>query len=186
MSDSNKPSALYNKSYYLVALIVILLAYILLNVEYGTVLGADGKRSYISSNPANLPKFLALPRDEPIDMLNMIRFKDLAEYEPDSEFANKGWTGAQAYAEYSRRSQVVLDRLGPEIVYSGTPAMTIIGPKDEYWDVVFVLRYASVPAFGEVMKDPEYQLHKFHRKAAVADSRLVRLAPAPAVMPQPK
>ncbi len=170
----------YQRVISVVGLSVLLLA-------CGTEKNTAEKKTYTSTSPSSLPSFLTLPRNEPMDMLNMIRFKELAEYDEDSGFADKGWTGAEAYAEYSRLSQKVIDRLGlVKMTYSGTPAMTLIGPKDELWDVVFVLRYDSVKAFGELMKDPEYQAHKFHKQAAVLDSRLIRLAPAPLSMPQPE
>jgi len=119
-------------------------------------------------------------------MLNLIRFKDKAEYDIGSGFEDKDWSGAEAYYEYARQSQKVIDRMDAEIVYSGRPVMTVIGPKHETWDAMFVLRYKDVKTFGDLLRDPEYQTHAFHRIAGVADSRLVRLAPSENKMPQPK
>jgi len=141
---------------------------------------------YLESRPEDFPAFLALPQDEPIEMLNLIRFKDVAEYEAGSGFEDKGWSGADAYYEYARRSQVVIDRMDAEIVYSGRPELAMIGPKGETWDAVFVLRYANAVVFGQLLRDPEYQAHAFHRRAGVADVRLVRLSPEPELMPQPE
>jgi len=154
--------------------------------EAAPVEAAVQRDVYISSRPEDFPAFLALPQDEPIEMLNLIRFKDVAEYEAGSGFEDKDWSGADAYYEYARRSQMVIDRMDAEIVYSGRPALTMIGPKGETWDAMFVLRYENVTVFGELLRDPEYRKHAFHRKAGVADSRLVRMAPAPNVMPQPE
>ena len=64
----------------------------------------DAKKTYVNSDPAAYQAMQALPGDETFHMLNMIRFRDKAEYPEDSEFAEKGWTGEEAYAEYTRRS----------------------------------------------------------------------------------
>ena len=53
----------------------------------------------------------------------------------------------------------------------------LIGPQDERWDICFIAEYPSGAAFVEMVKDPDYQKAVVHRQAAVADSRLVRLAP---------
>ena len=75
--------------------------------------------SYIDPSRENFAKFKALPRDTPIHMLNLVRFKDKATYPEGHELAGKGLTGAQAYAEYMRTIQPVLARSGGQIVWAG-------------------------------------------------------------------
>jgi uncharacterized protein (DUF1330 family) len=53
----------------------------------------------------------------------------------------------------------------------------LIGPPEERWDRCFVAQYPSVAAFVEMIRDPVYREAVKHRQAAVADSRLIRLAP---------
>jgi uncharacterized protein (DUF1330 family) len=54
----------------------------------------------------------------------------------------------------------------------------VTGPQDaEQWDLAFVVEYPSASAFMEMLRDPEYREFVKHRTAAVADSRLLRLAP---------
>ena len=118
----------------------------------------------------------SLPTDEPSHMLNRIRFRDEAVYPEGSAFAEKGWTGEQAYAEYGRHSTPVARRVGGKPIYGATPQLTVIGPADEQWDAVFVMTYPSAAAFNAFLNDPEYKKHAFHRSAAVEDSRLIRLA----------
>ena len=134
---------------------------------------------YISPNPAATEAFAKLPQDEPIHMLNMIRFKDKAGYADDSGFADKGWSGARAYEEYGNRIRHIADRVGSSIVYAGVPQLSMIGPDGESWDAIFVVRYPDAAAFNALVTDAEYLQHAFHRTAAVADSRLVRLAEPP-------
>jgi uncharacterized protein (DUF1330 family) len=117
-------------------------------------------------------KFRSIGRAGPIHMLNLIRLRERAEY-TDGRQA----TGAEAYAAYGRDSEPVFRRLGGRIVWRGRFEHMLIGPADEAWDICFIAEYPSASAFVEMIKDPVYRLAMQHRQAAVADSRLVRLAP---------
>ena len=119
--------------------------------------------------------FKSLPRDEPVMMLNLLRFRDKAKYEDGRDL-----TGAEAYAAYGRESAPVFQRVGGEIVWCGRPEVTLIGPGEERWDWAFVARYPTAGAFLEMVTDPVYREAVKHRQAAVLDSRLIRTTPAEA------
>lgn len=114
--------------------------------------------------------FKALQRETPINMLNLVRLRDRAEY-PDGRSA----TGAKAYAAYGRESGPVFARVGGTILWRGRFEAVLIGPEDERWDHVFIARYPSAAAFLAMVTDPAYREAVKHRQAAVADSRLIRL-----------
>lgn len=137
---------------------------------------------YVDSTPEAYAKMQQLPSDQPIYMLNLLRFNDQAKYEEGSEFAAKGWTGEQAYAEYSRHSGPIAQRFGGTVAFAGLPQLTLIGPGDEEWDVAFIVAYPDLASFLSFVSDPTYREHSFHRSAAVANSRLVRMA----AMPMPR
>lgn len=113
--------------------------------------------------------FKTLPRDEPIMMLNLLRFRDRANYHDGRDVS-----GAEAYAAYGRDSAPVFQRVGGEIVWRGRPEVTLIGPQDEHWDLIFIARYPTAGAFLDMVTDPAYREAVKHRQAAVLDSRLVR------------
>ena len=135
--------------------------------------------SHIDPTRESFEIFKALPRDEPLEMLNLIRFNDEAAYAEGSEFATKGWSGEQAYAEYSRLSTPFATGVGGKPIYIGVPQLMLIGPPHETWDAAFIIEYPDFAAFLSFVNNPEYQKHAFHRSAAVADSRLIRLALPP-------
>lgn len=110
--------------------------------------------------------------DGPIHMLNMLRFREQAAYEDGREA-----TGAEAYKTYGAESGPIFSRVGGKIAYSWSPKLVLIGPDADYWDMIFVAEYPNAAAFGEMVKDPEYQKAVVHRQAAVADSRLIRMKP---------
>ncbi len=114
--------------------------------------------------------FKDLPRDTPIMMLNLIRFKAHASYEDGREM-----TGRAAYEVYGEQSAPILSKLGGEIIWRGEPQSVLIGPQDEHWDVAFIARYPNSSAFLAMVTDADYKLVVKHRQAAVADSRLIRM-----------
>lgn len=119
-------------------------------------------------------QFKSLPRDEAIQMLNLIRYREMADYPEGHENADRGWSGAQAYREYSRTTTPVLERVGGRVTWSGRPQVTLTGPAEERWDAGFVVEYPSAAAFLSMVTDEEYQQAVINRTAAVADSRLIR------------
>ena len=54
---------------------------------------------YIDPSRANFEAFKALPRDEPIHMLNLLLYRDQAEYPEGHEHHGNGWSGRRAYEE---------------------------------------------------------------------------------------
>lgn len=131
----------------------------------------------IDPTRAQFDAFKDLPRDTPIWMLNMIRFKDRADYPEGHPNHGKQITGAEAYAEYGRQASPHLAKVGGRRVFSGGPEAMVIGPEAEAWDMIFVIEYPSATAFMQMITNPEYQKLSAHRTAAVADSRLIRLKP---------
>jgi uncharacterized protein (DUF1330 family) len=129
---------------------------------------------YIDPTKEAFAAFRALDRDGPIQMLNLVRFRAQAAY-PDGRFA----TGAEAYAAYSEESQPIFARLGGKIIWRGGFEFTLTGPADERWDACFIAEYPSLAAFVEMIRDPAYREAVKHRQAAVEDSRLIRMQPAP-------
>jgi len=119
----------------------------------------------------------ALPLDEPVLMLNLLRFRALACYAPsDPEHGEAAVTGAQAYRRYSDAAAPFFARVGGTQVWIGRPELTLIGPSEDTWDLAFIARYPTAQNFVDMLRDDDYQRATRHRTAAVADSRLVRCA----------
>ena len=135
--------------------------------------------NFIDPSRANFDAFKALPRDEPIHMLNLLRYRDRAAYPEGHESAGKGWSGRRAYEEYGATSGPIFRRVGGTLVWRGAFQTMVTGPDGEQWDDGFVAQYPSAASFLEMIKDPDYQRAVVNRTAAVVDSRLVRFTPRP-------
>lgn len=118
--------------------------------------------------------FKALPRDTPIMMINLVRYRDHAAYPDGHPYAAEGLTGAEAYRRYSQESAPIFARVGGTILWTGKPETVLTGPSDERWDAAFIARYPNAAAFLEMVTDPDYRAAVINRQAAVLDSRLIR------------
>jgi uncharacterized protein (DUF1330 family) len=123
---------------------------------------------FVDPSRQNFDAFKALPRDTPINMLNLIRFRAHALYPAGHSHAGLNLTGAQAYAEYGRTSEPIFTRVGGRTIWRGHMEAMVTGPSTEAWDA---------GAFLAMVTDPAYKLAVVHRQAAVLTSRLVRFAP---------
>ena len=139
-----------------------------------------GSITYIDPSPINFQAFKDLPRDEPIHMLNLLQYRDLAQYPAGHEHHGIGWTGKRAYEEYGKTSGPIFRRVGGKIVWRGVFQTMVTGPEDRRWDDGFVAEYPNSGAFFEMIKDPDYQKAVINRTAALVDSRLVRFRPGEA------
>ena len=127
---------------------------------------------YIDPTKDSFAAFRAVPRQGPIQMLNLVRLRDVAVY-PDG----LNVSGAEAYAAYGRESGPVFSRLGGRIIWRGQFENMLIGPTREHWHHCFIAEYPGVDAFVAMLRDPVYREAVKHRQAAVEDSRLIRLGP---------
>ncbi|MDX1803510.1 MAG: DUF1330 domain-containing protein [Alcanivorax sp.] len=128
--------------------------------------------SVIDPDPQRLPAIMAsLPDDTPIVMLNLLRFREVAEYRDGP--AN--YSGREAYRRYSQVALGKVQGVGGEPVWTGKALAGVIAPQDEHWDEVLLVRYPSKQAFMAMLSDPEYREATRHRTAALSEARLVAM-----------
>ncbi|WP_050603309.1 DUF1330 domain-containing protein [Ruegeria sp. 6PALISEP08] len=130
--------------------------------------------SFVDPDRDQFEAFKALDRDQPIEMLNLVKFRAVAQYPAAHELAGAGLTGAEAYQKYGAETAPIVARIGASIMWRGVFETTLIGPSDEVWDAVFIVRYPTAHAFLEMVTNPVYRAAVSHRQAAVETSRLIR------------
>ena len=119
---------------------------------------------------SRLPAILAsIPADTPIVMLNLLRFRERAQYRDGTSDCS----GREAYARYSAVAIKKLSEIGARPVFVAKTAAMVIAPPEEIWDEVLLVRYPSVAAFSAMLAMPDYQAATAHRTAALDDARLI-------------
>ncbi len=129
-------------------------------------------QGHLAPTPEGLAAFANAAPDQPIQMLNFLRFSEAAQYEEGHEHADKGWSGQRAYQQYGAEIAGPFGRAKAKVIWRNTALGTIIGPDGEAWDSIFVVEYPNAQAFQTMVSDPEYLKGAANRTAALADSRL--------------
>lgn len=132
---------------------------------------------YIDPDRAAWDLFKSLPRDQPIQMLNLVKVKPKATYPEGHPDHGKDLSGLDAYRAYGRTTAHIFARVGGKQIWAGKPQVMVTGPQSEAWDLAFIAEYPTSAAFMEMVRDPEYRELVQHRTAGVEDSRLLRLSP---------
>ena len=115
-------------------------------------------------NQEQMDGFLEGDTDSPISMVNLIKFKEKAEYEDgrDTELSGK-----EAYTIYAMEVQQHLKKVGAEMVFGGAVSRLMLGEVEDLWDSVAIARYPSRKAMLEMMMDTDYQESEKHRSAGL-------------------
>jgi uncharacterized protein (DUF1330 family) len=109
-----------------------------------------------------------------IIMLNLIRLNEIADYSNYPELIPKSQiSGKQAYEKYREHTRPFLKKSGGEILFMGEAAKYFIGPVDQQWDFVLLVKQKSLADFMAFASNTEYLKGIGHRMAAIKDSRLL-------------
>lgn len=107
-------------------------------------------------------------------MLNLLRLRDVADYSGSPELAPPSpITGREAFQKYIDHTLPFLEASGGELMLLADGGRFLIGPADEQWDVVMLVKQHSLEAFLAFAANPEYLAGMGHRTAAVIDARLL-------------
>jgi len=129
----------------------------------------------IAPRPEQLVAFAkGAPADGPIHMLNLLEFKEKAEY---ADGRATDLTGEQAYGLYGQGVVKLLAELGGRIVYGSRARALVIGDGDLAWDDVAIVEYPSLAAFQQMTRSAAYAEIHVHREAGLASQLLVYCQP---------
>lgn len=107
-------------------------------------------------------------------MLNLLRFRDVADYSALPDLApSEPISGREAYQKYIDFTLPLLQKTGGDLMFLGDGGHFLIGPMEETWDLVMIVRQNSLADFMAFANDAEYQAGIGHRTAAISDSRLL-------------
>lgn len=107
-------------------------------------------------------------------MLNLLRFRKIADYSASPELMpDEPISGKEAYQLYIEHTLPFLESSGGEILLMGEGGNYLIGPTNESWDLMLLIKQKSVESFLAFESNQEYMKGIGHRTAALEDSRLL-------------
>ena len=117
------------------------------------------------TDPEQLAKFAEPGPDGPIYMVNLLKFKEVAEYE---DGRNTDLTGAAAYGLYGAAVVPMVAEHGGRLVFAGVVSWLMLGQADDMWDQVAVVEYPNRAALVAMSTSQAYAEIAVHRAAGLA------------------
>ena len=109
----------------------------------------------------------------PVSMLNLLKFKEHAEY---ADGRTSELSGAEAYGLYGEKMAPFVMSKGGRMVFVGRAEHLMLGEVDELWDTVAIMEYPSKEAFVEIVSAPEGGEFSVHRSAGLAGQLLIAVS----------
>lgn len=132
------------------------------------------KQSYVEATQEAGKAFYLRAIKGEVAMLNLLKFKAIADYTNFKELApSENITGKAAYDLYIQHTLPFLKAVGGEILFQGKGGNFLIGPEAESWDEVLLVKHKSVAVFMQFAQNEEYLKGIGHRTAALEDARLL-------------
>jgi len=101
----------------------------------------------------------------PISMVNLLKFKEHAEYADGRETS---LTGREAYEIYGRGVSKLITEYGGQVTFAGDVTFLALGQVEDLWDEVAIAQYPSRAELWEMSTSPEWQALAVHRAAGLA------------------
>lgn len=117
------------------------------------------------------------PAKGPIVMVNMLKFRDRADYPKDFQ-GDGNVSGKEAYARYQHAFTVTVGETSQaEVIYEGPVQQVFIGEAGTTatdWDKMLIVRYPTKQHFLNMMANEEYRAALVHRYAGLERTILLQ------------
>lgn len=117
----------------------------------------------VSPSPENVQGFIAV--EGPVQMVNLLKYREKAEYEDGRE---TDLTGAEAYSLYAQEMIKLVEASGGRFIFAGAIKNALLGDIEELWDQVGIVEYPSSKDLIKISMSPEFQAIEVHRVAGLA------------------
>lgn len=117
------------------------------------------------SDPAQIQGMAEQGPDGPIFMVNLLKFKDKAEYEDGRE---TDLTGRQAYGLYGAAVAGILPDYGGRLFFISDVTFLSLGQVEDLWDEIAIAAYPDRGALLRMSMSEEWRAAAVHRAAGLA------------------
>jgi len=125
----------------------------------------------LDPTPQQIKEFLAHKQaNEPVFMLNLLKFKDKATYRDGQDIS-----GREAYGRYAKAFGEMVRNAGvsADTIFGGNANAWMIGEGKGEWDAVAIVKYPDAATMFKMVSSEEYRkIHK-HRRAGLAGQLLI-------------
>lgn len=130
----------------------------------------------VNPSEAQLAAVMSGP-DGPVQMINLLRFKDRAEYPADYDGPeDTDVSGEEAYGRYGANTMPHVAERGGRLVLLSATNEAVIGDPGE-WDQMAIVEYPSRAAFLDMGADPDYLAGTVHRTAGLERTTILATTP---------
>ena len=131
----------------------------------------------LDPTPEQIKAFLAHSKaDQPVHMLNLLKFKDKAEYQAGTSEASENLTGREAYGRYAKGFGAMLKSQnipGVSTIFGGNANAFLIGEGQGEWDAVAIIKYDNAAAMFKAVSNDDYKAIHYHRRAGLSGQLLI-------------
>lgn len=122
------------------------------------------KNEVFPSDPGRMSQMLEKGPDGPIFMVNLLKFKDKAEYDDGRE---TDLSGREAYMIYGRAVSGILPKFGGKAVFAADVTFLALGQVEELWDEVAIAMYPTRGDMVRMSLSEEWREAAVHRSAGL-------------------
>ena len=119
----------------------------------------------VPSTAKRLEEMMQPGPEGPIYMVNLLKFKDRAEYEDGRETDLSGY---DAYQIYGREVFKLLPEYDAKFVFAGDVTFLSLGQVEELWDEIAIVMYPSRADLVAMSSSEAWQEIAVHRTAGLA------------------
>jgi uncharacterized protein (DUF1330 family) len=118
----------------------------------------------LPTDPAQIQAMLQAGPKGPIYMVNLLKFKDRAEYEDGRATT---LTGREAYMIYGRAVSKLLPQFGGRAIFVADVTHLTLGKAEELWDEVAIAMYPDRASLVRMSMSPAFREIAVHRTAGL-------------------
>ncbi len=125
----------------------------------------DVVNEVMPTSPERLAAMAEPGPEGPIFMVNLLKFKEKAEYEDGRE---TDLTGREAYQRYGAAVSQLITEYDGEVVFVGDVTFLSLGQVEDLWDEVAIAMYPNRAALLAMSTSDEWREAAVHRTAGLA------------------
>jgi hypothetical protein len=133
--------------------------------QLGDLSNMNVENEVMPTSPDRIKEMMAEGPEGPIYMINLLKFKEKAEYEDGRATSLSGY---EAYQIYANATAKLLPKFNGKGIFAGDVTFLALGQVEDLWDEVAIAMYAKRSDLFAMSSSKEWQEVAVHRTAGLA------------------